>query len=98
MITLITNNGDNNLKSRLQELLRISEEVKILVGYLYFSGIKELNEILKKLYDEGKLSQGHIKILVGLYNNTYTSGGKFNKNMRFFALLIMTPLGRSLLS
>jgi len=64
------NNGDNNLKSRLQELIRISEEVKILVGYLHFSGIKELHETLKKLYDEGKLSQGHIKILAGLYNNT----------------------------
>jgi tetratricopeptide (TPR) repeat protein len=62
------NNGDNNLKSRLQELIKISKEVKILVGYLHFSGIKELHEALKKLYDEGKLSQGHIKILVGMYN------------------------------
>jgi hypothetical protein len=41
------NDGDNNLKSRLQELIKISEEVKILVGYLHFSGIKELHEILK---------------------------------------------------
>jgi tetratricopeptide (TPR) repeat protein len=80
LTTLITNDGNNNLKSRLQELIKISEEVKILVGYFHFSGIKELHEILKKLYDEGKLSQGHIKILVGLYNNTDEYGDMKNKD------------------
>jgi HKD family nuclease len=67
MDRIITNDRNNNLKKRLQELIPNSKEVKILVGYFHFSGIKELYETLKKLYDEGKLSQGHIKILVGKY-------------------------------
>jgi len=67
MIKIITNNKNNNLKKKLQELIPNSKEVKILVAYCNFSGIKELHEILKKLYNEGRLSQEHIKILVGLY-------------------------------
>jgi HKD family nuclease len=67
MIKIITNEENNNLKKQLQELIPNSKEVKILVAYCNFSGIKELHEILKKLYNEGKLSQEHIKILVGLY-------------------------------
>jgi len=68
MSTFITNHGNNkDLKSRLQELIKISSELKFLVGFFYFSGIKEFYETLKKLYEEGKLSQEHIKILVGLY-------------------------------
>jgi superfamily II DNA or RNA helicase len=64
--TFITNHGNKDLKRRLQELIEVSTELKFLVGFFYFSGIKEFYETLKKLYDEGKLSQGHIKILVGL--------------------------------
>jgi HKD family nuclease len=76
MIEIITNNKNNNLKKKLQKLIPNSKEVKILVGYCYFSGIKELHKTLKKLYDEGKLSQEHIKILVGLYNTDK------NRNMK----------------
>jgi HKD family nuclease len=65
---IITNDGNNNLKKKLQELIPDSKEVKILVGYCHFSGIKELHETLKKLYGEGRLSREHIKILIGLYN------------------------------
>jgi HKD family nuclease len=68
MIEIIINDGNNNLKERLQELIPNSKEVKILAGYFYFSGMKEFYETLKKLYDEGKLSWEHVKILVGLYN------------------------------
>jgi superfamily II DNA or RNA helicase len=64
--TFITNHENKDLKSRLQELIEISKELKFLVGFFYFSGMKEFYETLKKLYDEGKLSQEHIKILVGL--------------------------------
>jgi len=64
--TFITNHGNKDLKRRLQELIEISRELKFLVGFFYFSGIKEFYETLKKLYDERKLSQEHIKILVGL--------------------------------
>jgi HKD family nuclease len=66
-IERIKNNKDNNLKKKLQELIPNSKEIKFSIGYLDFSGIKVLYETLKKLYDEGKLSQGHIKILVGKY-------------------------------
>ena len=66
MSTFITNHGNKDLKSRLQELIEISKELKFLVGFFYFSGIKEFYESLKNLYDEGKLSREHIKVLVGL--------------------------------
>jgi hypothetical protein len=65
---IITNDRNNNLKKKLQELIPDSKEVKFLVGYCHFSGIKELHETLKKLYNEGRLSREHIKILIGLYN------------------------------
>jgi HKD family nuclease len=73
---IITNDGNNNLKKTLQELIPNSKEVKILVGYCHFSGIKELHETLKKLYDEGRLSREHIKILIGLHNTDE------NRNMK----------------
>jgi HKD family nuclease len=76
MIEIITNNKNNNLKKKLQELIPNSKEVKILVAYCHFSGIKELHKTLRKLYNEGKLSQEHIKILVGLYNTDK------NRNMK----------------
>jgi len=64
--TFITNHENKDLKSRLKELIEISRELKFLVGFFYFSGIKEYYETLIKLYEEGKLLQEQIKILVGL--------------------------------
>ncbi|MCE5175504.1 MAG: helicase-related protein [Bacteroidales bacterium] len=44
----ITNNtGQKSLKSRLNTLISISEELKFLVGFFYFSGWKEVYESLK---------------------------------------------------
>jgi len=56
----ITNSKSDNLKKRLTELISKSEELKFLVGFFYFSGIRELYEGLKKN------SNTKIKILVGL--------------------------------
>ncbi|GAB6183313.1 phospholipase D-like domain-containing protein [Thermodesulfovibrio hydrogeniphilus] len=43
----ITNSGYKNLKKRLIDLIQKSEELKFLVGFFYFSGIRELYEGLK---------------------------------------------------
>jgi len=40
---IIANDRNNNLKKKLQKLIPNSKEVKILVGYCHFSGIKELH-------------------------------------------------------
>ncbi|MGB9811054.1 MAG: helicase-related protein [Dictyoglomus turgidum] len=66
MSNFITNSGEKNLKRRIQTLVERSEELKFLVGFFYFSGLRELYESLKKLYNEGKLKDEHLKILVGL--------------------------------
>jgi len=66
MSTFITNTSEKSLKKRLKTLINQSEELKFLVGFFYFSALKELYETLKKLDEEGKLREGHIKILVGL--------------------------------
>jgi HKD family nuclease len=68
MMEILINDRSNNLKERLQELMPNVAELKILAGFFQLSGIKEFYETLKKLYDEGKLSQEHVKILVGLYS------------------------------
>lgn len=60
MNNFITNSNAKNLKKRLGELINKSEELKFLVGFFYFSGIKELYAELKKN------SQVIIKVLVGL--------------------------------
>lgn len=60
MTNFITNEGASNLKKRLLELIKHSEELKFLVGFFYFSGIRELYEGLKENPDT------HLKILVGL--------------------------------
>lgn len=60
MKNFITNTGSKNLKRRLIELVQKSDELKFLVGFFYFSGIRELYEGLK---DNPDLS---IKVLVGL--------------------------------
>ncbi len=60
MNNFITNHEAANLKSRLIELILKSEELKFLVGFFYFSGIRELYEGLKEKPDI------NIKVLVGL--------------------------------
>lgn len=57
----ITNNKTNkSLKGRLNTLIGISEELKFLVGFFYFSGWQELYQSLQK-NETLKL-----KLLVGL--------------------------------
>lgn len=60
MANFITNNDASNLKGRLIELLKKSDELKFLVGFFYFSGIRELYDGLKANPDTV------IKVLVGL--------------------------------
>ena len=60
MKNFITNHEAKNLKSRLVELIQKSDELKFLVGFFYFSGIKELYDGLKQNPDV------KIKVLVGL--------------------------------
>lgn len=60
MSKFITNSGTDNLKERLVELITKSEELKFLVGFFYFSGIRELYQGLKNNPDV------KIKVLVGL--------------------------------
>ncbi|MBO8140388.1 MAG: DEAD/DEAH box helicase family protein [Thermosipho sp. (in: Bacteria)] len=60
MSNFITNSGEKDLKKRFSRLILASKELKFLVGFFYFSGIKELYESLKA--NEEVI----IKILVGL--------------------------------
>jgi len=60
MKNFITNSGADKLEKRLKELIETSDELKFLVAYFYFSGIKELYENLKKNPDV------ILKVLVGL--------------------------------
>ena len=60
MSNFITNSGAENLKNRLIELINKSDELKFLVGFFYFSGIRELYQGLK---DNPNVK---IKVLVGL--------------------------------
>ncbi len=60
MKTFITNSDAENLKKRLAELINKSDELKFLVGFFYFSGIRELYAELKKN------TRVIIKVLVGL--------------------------------
>lgn len=60
MSNFITNNDAKDLKSRLIELIQKSDELKFLVGFFYFSGIRELYSGLKEKPDQ------KIKVLVGL--------------------------------
>jgi len=63
----ITNSGANKLEKRLNELIGFSEELKFLVGFFYFSGIKELLPALKEN------SSVTLKILVGLDTDALAS-------------------------
>ena len=57
----ITNaDGAKSLKERISQLIEVSEELKFLIGFFYFSGIREIYEKLKENKDI------NIKILVGL--------------------------------
>lgn len=60
MKNFITNSESENLKNRLIELIKKSDELKFLVGFFYFSGIRELYEGLKEKPNI------NIKVLVGL--------------------------------
>jgi len=46
--TFITNDSDKKLKDRIAELIGHSKELKFLVGFFYFSGIRELYNSLKE--------------------------------------------------
>jgi len=62
----ITNSPEKTLEERLKILIKYSKELKFLVGFFYFSGVRTLYEALKELEKEGRLKEEHIKILVGL--------------------------------
>ncbi|MBZ4644238.1 MAG: Superfamily helicase [Deferribacteraceae bacterium] len=74
MSNFITNQPEKILKSRLNTLISVSNELKFLVGFFYFSGVQELYESLKRN------DNFTLKILVGLgvdqlngqiFENTY---------------------------
>ncbi len=60
MKNFITNSNAINLKNRLSDLIISSEELKFLVGFFYFSGLKELYISLTKNPNV------ILKVLVGL--------------------------------
>jgi len=60
MTNFITNSEPRDLKKRLIELIKNSNELKFLVGFFYFSGIRELYDGLKSNPNTV------IKVLVGL--------------------------------
>jgi hypothetical protein len=60
MANFITNEKTRDLKNRLIELVQKSEVLKFLVGFFYFSGIRELYQGLKAN------ANTVIKVLVGL--------------------------------
>lgn len=60
MTNFITNDDDKELKNRLIELVKASGEMKFLVGFFYFSGIRELYKGLKEN------NETTLKVLVGL--------------------------------
>lgn len=61
----ITNGETKILKKRLNELISKSQELKFLIGFFYFSGIRELYEELRRN------EQVTIKVLVGLNVDIY---------------------------
>lgn len=73
MKNFITNQETKELRKRLNQLITKSEELKFLIGFFYFSGIKELYEGLKN--NEKVI----IKVLVGL------DVDKFNFNLIEFS-------------
>jgi len=59
MGNFITNTGESNLEKRLLQLISKSKELKFLVGFFYFSGIRELFDALKNNHNVT------MKVLVG---------------------------------
>jgi len=59
--TFITNDSKKKLKDRLSDLIKHSKELKFLVGFFYFSGIRELYDSLENNSDI------QLDVLVGLY-------------------------------
>ena len=45
--TFINNTENKILKERISQLIGISKELKFLVGFFYFSGIRELYKSIK---------------------------------------------------
>jgi len=68
MGNFITNSQTRQLKKRISELIQKCKEIKILVGFFYFSGLRELYEGLKNNPDV------KMKVLVGL-NVDFTNYG-----------------------
>jgi superfamily II DNA or RNA helicase len=64
MNNFITNNQDKNLKDRLKKLISKANELKFLVGFFYFSGLRELYEALQESYVQNPNLT--FKILVGM--------------------------------
>ena len=60
MNNFITNNAISNLNKRIKQLINQANELKFLVGFFYFSGIRELYQELK---NNDKVL---LKVLVGL--------------------------------
>jgi len=60
MSNFITNQPTKDLKSRLVQLISRSKEMKFLVGFFYFSGIRELYKGLKDT------NNFILKVLIGL--------------------------------
>ncbi len=60
MQNFISNESSRTLKKRLEELISASQELKFLVGFFYFSGVRELYNSLKASPDVS------LKVLVGL--------------------------------
>ena len=57
---IVKNEGAVNLENRLKQIIPLSDEIKILVGFFYFSGMDAIYEALKENKDLT------LKILVGL--------------------------------
>ncbi len=86
MSTFITNSSEKSLKKRLKTLIAKSKELKFLVGFFYFSGVKELYESLKELENQGCLNRGHLKILIGLnVDKTLHGIYEYARTSKFFS-------------
>ncbi len=44
---IVKNEGNCNLENRLKQIIPLAEEIKILVGFFYFSGLDAIYEALK---------------------------------------------------
>jgi len=79
MSNFITNSQTKQLKKRITELIQKCKEIKILVGFFYFSGLRELYEGLKNNPDV------EINVLVGL-NVDKTNYGLIEYDEKFHGL------------